>query len=190
MCFHSKQSADAQRLKKRYKASFPQELAFQPSDEVNGFTHPHCPIITNTDPTTIQLASWGLIPALAKDTTIQNSTLNAKIETLHEKPSFQAVVNQRCLVPVTGFYEWHWLDSKGKHKEKYLITCEASEIFSFAGLWSTWIDPNTGMTQQSFAILTTAANELMAAVHNSAKRMPIIITPTAEEEWLLGTHAP
>jgi putative SOS response-associated peptidase YedK len=128
--------------------------------------------------------------AITSATGIQNSTLNAKIETLHEKPSFQAVVNQRCLVPVTGFYEWHWLDSKGKHKEKYLITCAASEIFSFAGLWSTWIDPNTGVTQQSFTILTTAANELMAAVHNSAKRMPIIITPTAEEEWLLGTHAP
>jgi putative SOS response-associated peptidase YedK len=82
------------------------------------------------------------------------------------------------------------LDSKGKHKEKYLITCEANEIFSFAGLWSTWIDPTTGIMKESFTILTTEANDLMATIHNSAKRMPIIITPTAEEEWLLGTHAP
>lgn len=190
MCFHSKQSADAQQLKKRYKASFPQELAFQPSDEVNGFTHPLCPIITNADPTTVQLASWGLIPAWAKDTTIQKSTLNAKIETLHEKPSFQALVHQRCLIPATGFYEWQWLDSKGKYKEKHLITCAATEIFSFAGLWSNWIDPTTGIMQESFTILTTEANDLIATIHNSAKRMPIIITPSAEEEWLLGTNAP
>lgn len=190
MCFHSKQSADAQQLKKRYKASFPQELAFQPSNEVNGFTHPLCPIITNANPTTIQLASWGLIPGWAKDTRIQNSTLNAKMETLQEKPSFQAVMHQRCLVPVTGFYEWHWLDSKGKHKEKYLITCATNEIFSFAGLWNTWIDPGTEKTQQSFTILTTEANELMAKVHNSAKRMPIIISPAAEEEWLMATKPP
>lgn len=114
MCFHSKQSKKAQELKTRFNAKFPKEENYSPKSNLNGFEHPLTPIITNEEPNEIQLYQWGLIPYWAKDTSIQNNTLNAKIETLNEKASFKSIVDQRCLVLVDGFYEWQWYDSKGK----------------------------------------------------------------------------
>ncbi|MEY4522471.1 MAG: Protein of unknown function YoqW [Bacteroidota bacterium] len=190
MCFHSQHTANAQALKNRFKARFQEEIKFSPSNEVNGFTHPNLPIVTNEEPNALQLYQWGLLPQWAKDEKFQQNTLNAKLETIAEKPSFKAVEFQRCLIPATGFYEWKWLDGKGKSKEKYLIQVENSAIFCFAGLWSKWIDPLSGILRGTFTILTTEANPLMAEIHNSKKRMPVILDVSAEEEWLLGKNPP
>lgn len=183
MCFHSKQSKDAQTLEKRYKAKIAQPDTFK-TGNMNGFEHPFCPVITNKEPEIIQLAQWGLLPTWAKDKNLQNNTLNAKLETIHEKPSFKASITQRCLIPADGFYEWQWLDSKGRQKQKYLLSIANDELFSFAGLWNTWIDNQTGQSVQTYTILTTQANDLMALIHNSKKRMPVIIDPQAENDWL------
>lgn len=190
MCFHSKQSTDAQQLKKRFKAAFPKEAQHQPSEELNGFKHPYTPVITNAAPDEIQLLQWGLLPHWAKTRTHQGNTLNAKIETLSEKPSFREVIHQRCLVIADGFYEWKWLDGKGTKKEKYLITTADNPIFTMAGLWSTWSDPLTGELRQTYTILTTEANTLMAEIHNSRKRMPVILSREGEQAWLNGQNAP
>lgn len=190
MCFHSQHTANAQALKNRFKARFQEEIKFSPSNEVNGFTHPYLPIVTNEEPNALQLYQWGLLPQWAKDEKFQQITLNAKLETIAEKPSFKAVEFQRCLIPATGFYEWKWLDGKGKSKEKYLIQVENSPIFCFAGLWSKWIDPLSGILRGTYTILTTEANPLMAEIHNSKKRMPVILDISAEEEWLLGKNPP
>lgn len=190
MCFHSHHTANAQALKNRLKVSFQEELKFTPFNEVNGFTHPYLPVVTNEAPKDLQLYQWGLLPQWAKDEKFQQNTLNAKLETIAEKPSFKAYELQRCLIPATGFYEWKWLDGKGKAKEKYLIQVEDTSIFCFAGLWSKWIDPISGIQRGTFAILTTEANSLMAEIHNSKKRMPVILDSTAEEEWLLGKKSP
>jgi putative SOS response-associated peptidase YedK len=190
MCFHSQHTANAQALKNRFKATFQEEIKFSPSNEVNGFTHPYLPIVTNEEPNALQLYQWGLLPQWAKDEKFQQITLNAKLETIAEKPSFKAVEFQRCLIPATGFYEWKWLDGKGKSKEKYLIQVENSPIFCFAGLWSKWIDPLSGILRETYTILTTEANPLMAEIHNSKKRMPVILDISAEEEWLLGKNPP
>lgn len=190
MCFHSQHTANAQALKNRFKATFQEEIKFSPSNEVNGFTHPNLPIVTNEEPNALQLYQWGLLPQWAKDEKFQQNTLNAKLETIAEKPSFKAVEFQRCLIPATGFYEWKWLDGKGKSKEKYLIQVENSPIFCFAGLWSKWIDPLSGNLRGTYTILTTEANPLMAEIHNSKKRMPVILDVNAEEEWLLGKNPP
>jgi putative SOS response-associated peptidase YedK len=143
MCFHSKQSKSAQELKNRFKATFENEALFQPAI-YNGFQFPQTPVITNKQPNTIQLFNWGLIPFWAKDDSIKKNTLNARIETIHEKPSFKNSINNRCLILADGFYEWQWIDDKGKQKQKYLITLSKDELFAFAGLWSEWTDKQTG----------------------------------------------
>ena len=107
---------------------------------MNGFDFPKTPIITNENPEIIELYNWGLIPDWSKSEDIRALTLNAKIETIHEKPSFKNIVNQRCLVLANGFYEWQWRDSKGKNKVKYEIGIENDELFAFAGLYSHWIN--------------------------------------------------
>jgi putative SOS response-associated peptidase YedK len=183
MCFHSKQSKDAQTLQNRYKAELLRPELFV-SGDFNGFSHPWCAIITNDRQEVIQMAQWGLLPDWAKDKTLQNNTLNAKLETIAEKPSFKNYQSQRCLIPADGFYEWQWLDPAGKKKQKFLLRLPDDPLFSFAGLWNHWHDRSTGETFNTYAILTTEANALMAIVHNSKKRMPVILCPEAEKEWL------
>jgi putative SOS response-associated peptidase YedK len=127
---------------------------------------------------------WGLLPHWAKDKEIRKNTLNARIETIAEKPSFRQVVHQRCLVLVDGFYEWQWLDPAGKLKQKYEIGLPNHEAFALGGLWSQWTDKETGELLTTYAILTTEAKGLMAEIHNSKHRMPLIIAPGQENAWL------
>jgi putative SOS response-associated peptidase YedK len=85
-----------------------------------------------------------------------------------------------------GFFEWQWLDDKGKQKKKFLLTLPNEEAFAFAGLWSEWVDTSTGEIIPTFTILTTAANPLMAHIHNTKQRMPVILAPENEQSWLNG----
>ncbi|MFH2012333.1 MAG: SOS response-associated peptidase [Pseudomonadota bacterium] len=185
MCFFFKQSKTAVELSTRFNAEFDRPDSFSPSN-YNGFQFPKTPVITNSEKRKIQLFSWGLIPHWAKDTAIRKHTLNARIETIHEKPSFRDSVFKRCLVLVDGFYEWKWLDAKGKHKQKYLISMPTDEAFAFAGLWSEWIEKDTGEIYKTYTIITKPANALMSEIHNSAKRMPYILMRSNEFNWLNG----
>jgi putative SOS response-associated peptidase YedK len=187
MCFHSKQSKSAQELQNRFKANFENDTLFQPTI-YNGFQFPKTPVITNKCPDKIQFFEWGLIPFWAKDDNIKKNTLNAKIETINEKPSFRNVVNNRCLVLADGFYEWQWLDDKGKQKQKYELTLPDNEAFAFAGLYSEWLDKSTGELRITYSILTTEANELMSKIHNTKKRMPVIVATDNEQDWIHGNE--
>jgi putative SOS response-associated peptidase YedK len=187
MCFFSKISKTATELQNRFNAKFENENEFQPSN-YNGFEFPKTPVITNSDIHKIQLFYWGLIPHWAKDTAIRKNTLNARIETIHEKPSFKNSINNRCLVITDGFYEWQWLDEKGKNKKKYLITLLDNKAFAFAGLWNEWVDKGTGEKIKTYTILTTEANELLSIIHNSKKRMPVILNEKNEMNWLNGNE--
>ena len=186
MCFYSRQTKKAIELINRYNARIVNELQFEMANEYNGFSFPKTPVITNKDMSVIDHLQWGLIPFWAKDDSIKQYTLNARIETLTEKPSFRDSVKNRCLVIVDGFYEWQWLDPKGIKKQKYLITLPGEELFSFAGLWSQWVNKETGEIVKSYTIVTTEANELMSEIHNSKKRMPVILSKENEREWLNG----
>ncbi|MCH9038722.1 MAG: SOS response-associated peptidase [Chloroflexi bacterium] len=125
-----------------------------------------------------RLMRWGLIPSWARDISIGNRMINARSETVAEKPGFRAALNKRrCLVPADGFYEWQKV---GRNKRPMRITLASGEPFAFAGLWETWNTPSGG-TVQSFTILTTSANETLAHIHN---RMPVILRRDAEEIWL------
>jgi len=121
---------------------------------------------------------WGLIPAGAKDEPIGSRMINARAETLAEKPSFKSLLRgKRCLVVADGFYEWR---AEGKSKTPMYITLQDNQPFAFAGLWDIWKAPD-GQQIQSCTIITTEPNDLMATIHN---RMPAILRPGAYEDWL------
>lgn len=175
MCYNVQQKATVKELTERFNAQFELPQLYTPRNEVMGFTHPELPILTDSSPNQFTLGQWGLIPHWAKDEEIQKHTLNAKQETLSEKPSYRDVQENRCILPVTGFYEWKWLDSKGKRKEKYLIKVKDAPLFGLAGLYSDWTNPEDGTNKRTFTLLTTSANPVMAEIHNTKKRMPLML---------------
>lgn len=185
MCFHSKQSKKAQTVEKRFNAKVEDVSLFECNKEFNAFLFPKTPVITNNKKESIQMFNWGLIPRWSNDLSIREYTLNARIETIKEKPSFKNYVKNRCLIIADGFYEWKWLDSKGRKKDKYLITIPNKELYAYAGVYSEWINEETGEIVNSYAMVTTDANDLMANIHHK-KRMPIILKPEDESSWLNG----
>lgn len=170
---------DKIKLPKRFNATFASpEIEFQ-TGEINGFSHPQLPVIKDVNLLQIQAMEWGLLPSWAQDKSFQKNTLNCKIETAAEKPSFRNSVHQRCLVLLSGLYEWKHITVNGKIvKQKYFITAPNQEFFSLAGLYNSWNGLDT------FTILTTQANELMATIHNTKKRMPVVLKQEEEAMWL------
>lgn len=123
---------------------------------------------------------WGLIPSWAKDPSIGNRLINARGETIAEKPSFRgAFKHKRCLILADGFYEWKTVPGS-KAKTPHFIFLKSRAPFAFAGLWDEWRSPDGGYLR-SATIITTAPNELMASIHN---RMPVILRPTDYAQWL------
>ena len=131
---------------------------------------------------TLQNLRWGLIPSWAKDAKIASSLINARAETLDEKPAFAAAFRKRrCLVPADGFYEW---TGEGEGKQAYLISRRDGAAFAFAGLWERWTPKNPGKDKtpiDSFTIVTTSANELLRPLH---ARMPVILPEKDYAAWL------
>ena len=121
---------------------------------------------------------WGLIPSWAKSASVGSRMINARAETLAERPSFRtALQRRRCLVLADGFYEWQ---GKGSSKRPMRITTASGEPFAFAGLWDGWRDPK-GEVVRSCTIITTSANQLLSPIHD---RMPVILTRELEPLWL------
>lgn len=128
----------------------------------------------------IRLVRWGLIPQWAKDPSIGAQLINARAETLAEKPSFRVPLKkQRCLIPADGFYEWT-RGGKGKTKTPVYFKLKSGDPFAFAGLWDCWMDDDSGAVI-TCTIITTAANELAAKVHD---RMPAILKAEDCEDWI------
>jgi putative SOS response-associated peptidase YedK len=154
----------------------------------NGFDFHASPVLI--DQSRLGLFTWGLIPAYTKSAEdakmIRTKTLNCISEEMFDKPSFRDVVKagQRCLIPMTGFFEWKWQDLKGKEKTPYYIYLKKQRIFSVAGLYAIWHDRTTNIDHYTFTVLTTGANGLMSEIHNSKKRMPVILPKHYEKDWL------
>lgn len=184
MCYHTKLTAKTEKIEGSLKAQFHEPDRYMPQEEINGFDFKSTPVITDENPQRIQFYQWGLIPHWAKNDEIKKVTLNARIESAEDKPSFRDAIDQRCLVIAEGFYEWHWYDTKGREKQKYLIRPTDQEIFAFAGIYSTWENPKNGAIINSYSILTTQANSLMREIHNTKKRMPIILREEDRQHWL------
>jgi len=124
---------------------------------------------------------WGLVPHWAKDPAIGNRMINARAETLSEKPSFrEAFKSRRCIIPASGFYEWQKKNSSGA-KQPYYFYLKEREVFGFAGLWESWIDKETGEELETCTIITTEANRVLEPVHD---RMPVILQAENYDLWL------
>jgi len=140
----------------------------------------------------LRRALWGLLPAWSKDRSRAASMINARSETLTEKPSFRGLVKaNRCVVPVDGYYEWRTVgvDPRVKQpKQPYFIRSADGAPLALAGLWTTWRDPAlNGEEVRSCALITTSPNERLAAIHN---RMPCVLDGDDIEEWLSAEDAP
>ncbi len=136
------------------------------------------PVITNEGSRRIEKMRWGLVPFWAKDVKIGSRMINARGETVAEKPAFRASFrSKRCLMPATGFYEWR---REGKSKTPMLIRLKGGGYFSMAGLYDRWKDPD-GNWLSSCTIITTGPNELMSPIHD---RMPVILPEEAEAAWI------
>jgi putative SOS response-associated peptidase YedK len=137
-------------------------------------------VIPNDDQHTADFFVWGLIPMWAKDPAIGNRMINARGETLEEKPAFRSSLKyKRCLILADGFYEWKGVEGK-KVKTPFFIHMKDRKPFAFAGLWDSWNSPD-GSLVKSCTIITTEPNELTGIIHN---RMPVILHPRDYAKWL------
>jgi putative SOS response-associated peptidase YedK len=158
---------------------------------VNGFEHPKLLCFTNENPLEPCAMFWGLIPAWIKTEEeakkIANQTLNARVETIFEKPAFRnAAINKRCLIYIDAFYEHHHIGNK---TFPYHIARKDEAILCLAGLWEEWANPVSGEIIKTVSIVTTKANSLMKEIHNNPKldeaRMPLILNKKDQEVWLM-----
>ncbi len=139
----------------------------------------HVAVVPNSGDRTVQFFRWGLIPSWAKDPEIGNRLINARAETLAEKPSFRAAyLRRRCLILADGFYEWQTVPGS-KFKIPLYVRLKSKKPFAFAGLWELWRPDDTPIL--SCTIITTEPNALLAQIHN---RMPVILPPEAYDVWL------
>jgi len=126
---------------------------------------------------------WGLVPSWAKDPAIGNRMINARAETVAQKPSYRAAFkHRRCVVLADGFYEWH---REGDVKTPYFISLASGEPFALAGLWENWKDRKSGESLQTTTLITTAANDFMQPLHH---RMPVVLQPETADAWLSGDN--
>ncbi len=126
---------------------------------------------------------WGLVPYWADDPAIGNRMINARAETVAEKPSFRAAYrHRRCIVLADGFYEWQ---RDGNVKTPYFISLATGGPFAFAALWENWTDKETGESLQTTTLITTEANDFMKPLHH---RMPVVLEANGAGEWLAGSN--
>ncbi|MCC2545943.1 SOS response-associated peptidase [Hymenobacter sp. BT175] len=180
MCGRYTFTAPVPVIEERFDATFTEPMP----PNFNAAPSQRLPIITNTEPGRIQLLQWGLLPGWVRDMKTATKPINARAETLAEKPSFrQLLQRRRCLVLADSFYEWQQTAPTGKGpKVPHRILLRDEQPFAFAGLWDEWADRSTGEVIPTFTIITTEPNELMAGLHN---RMPVILPDRhAELAWL------
>lgn len=183
MCYHYSLTKKQEEILRTIQAEW--EQPFEPVYHTAGFGFPQMPVITAEAPQKIQSYHWGLIPqwvrSIAEADKIRTQTLNARSETIFEKPAFRLYTKNRCVVLADGFYEW--MEYK-KKKYPHYVHLDGFELFGFAGLYAHWTDRETGELFHTFTILTTDANPLMATIHNTKQRMPVILPKEAWTQWL------
>ncbi|RRB06956.1 SOS response-associated peptidase [Larkinella rosea] len=181
MCYYVKAIPELADYAREIKAQIVDDILseYKPAAKLSGFAHPLLPVITQESPREIQLFQWGLIPAWAKPEQVAEltkGTLNAREDTIFEKPSFRdSIGTKRCLLLVNGFYEWR---HDKKDKIPYYISLTDEKPFALGCVYSVW------KGQPTFSIVTTNANPLMEYIHNTKKRMPLMLTHEEERRWI------
>ena len=186
MCFIVNVNLIKEELENRYGATLIDPDKYRPSYYYHAFGIPSLPAICSGEPSKIQLLKWGLIPAWTKGidqaNIIRYKTFNARSESIETKKSFSSSFrSKRCLIPVKGFFEWQHI---GNEKIPWYIYHSENEIISLAGIYDDWVENNTGEVLTTFSIVTTDANDLMANIHNSGKRMPVLLSKSSETLWI------
>jgi putative SOS response-associated peptidase YedK len=186
MCFTVNVNLIKEELENRFGATLIDPDKYRPSYYYHAFSLPELPAVCSGSAGNIHLLKWGLIPSWTRSSedakVIRFKTFNARAESIEEKPSFSSSFkSKRCIIPVKGFFEWQHV---GKDKIPWYIYHSDDEILSMAGLYNNWVDSVTGETINTFSIVTTDANRLMAQIHNSGKRMPVILSRSDEETWI------
>jgi len=199
MCYDIKASLEAQLNRARRKgdekaiAEILEKLipiSDVPIYHASGFQHPKLLIYTNRSPDFPEVSIWGLVPHWIKDREhlqkFWNNTLNARGETIFEKPSFRTSARSyRCIIYVSGFYEHHHFNNK---TFPFFVYHKNNEPLALAGLYSDWTDKETGEIINTFSIVTTEGNSMMSKIHNNPKlkgpRMPLILPSELEDKWL------
>jgi putative SOS response-associated peptidase YedK len=192
MCFSVNVNLVKDEIENRYGVSFPDRDRYQPSYYYHAFGLPELPAICSGSPDRVQLLRWGLIPSWTRNTedanVIRYKTFNARGESVSSKPSFsKSFKSRRCILPVRGFFEWQ---HAGNQKIPWYIYHAGEEIISLAGLYDQWVETSTGEILNTFSVITTDANELMAVIHNSKKRMPVILDRPGERKWISSNTSP
>jgi putative SOS response-associated peptidase YedK len=179
MCGRFTNRAKPEQIKREFKVGAKNPNLFHPRYNIA----PAQMIDVVFEPETTRILSqlkWGLVPSWSKDAEIGNRMINARAETLTEKPSFrEAFKSRRCIIPASGFYEWQKKSTAAK--QPFYFYLKEKEVFGFAGLWEGWIDKTTGEELETCTIITTEANELLKPVH---ERMPVILKAESYDEWL------
>jgi len=185
MCFTVNVNLIKEELENRYGATLIDPDKYRPSYYYHAFGLPKIPAICSTEPDKIKLLQWGLIPSWTRSIEdageIRYKTFNARSESIDKKPSFSSSVrSKRCIIPVKGFFEWQHTPAG---KIPWYIYHHENEILSIAGVFDDWIESKTGEKFSTFSIVTADANDLMAEIHNSKKRMPVILDGRSEAIW-------
>ncbi|RQG94465.1 SOS response-associated peptidase [Natrarchaeobius chitinivorans] len=197
MCGRYTLTLERDEFEERFDATFAGEF----SPRYNAAPGQRLPVITNDAPETIRRLEWGLVPEWADDPT--GGLINARAETLDEKPSFrEAYERRRCLVPADGFYEW--VETGEGETRPYRVAFDDGRPFAMAGLWERWesettqtgldafgggvesTDDRPGGPLETFTIVTTEPNDLVADLHH---RMAVVLEPDVETRWLAGDES-
>lgn len=187
MCFTVNVNIVKEELERRFNTSFIDHENYRPSYYYHAHALPDLPVAGYfNNEFNIRMIKWGLIPGWTpgeeEARKIRYMTFNARAETLATKPSFSgSFTSRRCIIPVIGFYEWQ---HGGGDKIPWYIYMPDSKIMMLAGLYDSWRDPVTKDNLLTFTIITSAANKLLTEIHNTKKRMPVILQEHAEKKWL------
>ena len=155
------------------------EIGFSPSWNIAPATPINSIVADEEENRHLKLMHWGLIPSWAKDKSIATRLINARSETITEKPSFRnAFKRRRCIIPASGFYEWK--KTEDNKKQPWYISLTSNDPMAFAGLWEHWTSKE-GDEIESCCIITTSANKFMQPIHD---RMPVILSPDQWSVWL------
>ncbi|MFM7388062.1 MAG: SOS response-associated peptidase [Bacteroidota bacterium] len=188
MCYSNSLSSNVIQLESTYRKGTEHLKEFSPIYVQSGFTFPVWPVITAA--TNFIPMHWGLVPSWFRGTEpmeIARKTLNARVETLNDKASFKHLVQQqRCIIPSTGFFENQTIET---HKKPFFIFPKNDVFFHMAGLYDQWTDVATRHTYHSFTVITTEANAMMAEIHNTKKRMPLMLPEEQLDPFLQGKES-
>ena len=186
MCYSLALLSPREMIRARFNVTIPQGEGHSQYYYVSAFEYPRLPVIASSSPDELSYFAWGLIPGWVKSVDeaerLRKQTMNARAESIYEKPAFRrAAASQHCLVVADGFFEWQ--EVKGR-KYPYFLRLRSREPFAMAGLWDSWTNQESGVSLLTFSIVTCPASPLLAVIHNTAKRMPVILPRGVERRWL------